>query len=204
MKRIVLRCATQKLFNEVSDSSKAWQRKLSTAVTYCYEDNQYKFWTYTNQNDLLCYLNDNYIIGFNNILFDSSLILGEKYHMNDDGSVTDGKNAWKNYDLYIEIKKRILRCCNKTIKETLDIMKKSFSLHNRGVYTLENIVIATVGERLKNKSDPDTVELYKQKKIIELLQRNLQETRITKHLYDFIKKYKYVINGNYDIIKFKE
>lgn len=204
MKRIVLRCATQKLFNEVSDSSKAWQRKLSTAVTYCYEDNQYKFWTYTNQNDLLYYLNNNYIIGFNNILFDSSLILGEKYHMNDDGSVTDGKNGWKNYDLYIEIKKRILSCCNKTIKETLDIMKKSFSLHDRGVYTLENIVIATVGERLKNKSDPDTVELYKQKKIIELLQRNLQETRITKHLYDFIKKYKYVINGNYDIIKFKE
>lgn len=202
IKHIVFDCETQKLFNEVADRSKTWLLKMSTCVTYCYEEDQYKFWTYTNQNDLLSYLNGNLIIGFNSITFDCPLILGETCKIDAEGNVSNGKYSWSNYDIYIEIKKRLTRTVGKSIKETFEIMKKNFSLHEKGVYKLDSVAIATLGDRGKNGNGCEAVELFKQKKILELLQYNLQDVRITKQLYDFIKKHKYVINGNFDIIKF--
>lgn len=201
-KHIVFDCETQKLFSEVTDGSKPWLLKMSTCVTYCYEDDKYKFWTYLTQNNLLSYLNGNVVIGFNSITFDCPLILGETCKIDASGNVSNEKYSWSNYDIYIEIKKRLTRTVGKSVKETLEIMRKNFSLHERGVYTLDSIAIATLGDRGRNVSGCEAVELFKQKKILELLQYNLQNVRIIKQLYDFIKEYKYAINGNFDIIKF--
>ena len=70
MKKIVLDCGTQKGFNEIKDGKRTWDLLMSTAVTFDYDDNQYRFWTYLNKNDLLEYLNGNYIIGYNSITFE--------------------------------------------------------------------------------------------------------------------------------------
>lgn len=201
-KHIVFDCETQKLFSEIADGTKPWLLKMSTCVTYCYEEDQYKFWTYTNQNDLLEYLNGNIVIGFNSITFDCPLLLGENHKIDANGNSSNGKYSWSNYDIYIEIKKRLTRTVGKSIKETFEIMKKNFSLHEKGIYKLDSVAIATLGGKCKNGNGLEAVELFKQKKIMELIQYNLQDVRITKQLYDFIKKFGYAINGNFDIIKF--
>jgi len=201
MDKIVLDIETQKMFNEISDGTKPWLLKMSVAVTYSYNNDEYKFWTYTNQDELLQYLNGNVVIGFNSINFDSPVLLGENHKLDENGNSSNGKYSWTNYDIFIEIKKRLYRTVNKPIQETFSAMKKNFNIHEKGVYKLDSIAIATLGKG-KNGSGGNAVELFRQKKIIELFEYNLQDVRVTKQLYDFLKTYKYIINGNFDIIKF--
>ena len=203
MKRIVLDCETQKMWNEINDQTKTWDLKLSTAVTYCYDNDEYKFWTYMQQNDLLDYLNGNLVIGYNSIKFDCPLILGEGCKLDENGNCTNGKYTWSNFDILIEIYKRLYSCKDKPISKTFEAMKKNFSPANRGVYKLNSIAIATLGHGKTTKSGDEAVELFKTKKIIELLQNNLNDCRVTKQVYDFIRKFGYVLNGNFDVIKLK-
>jgi len=203
MKHIVFDCETQKLFQEIKDRSKVWDLKMSTTVTYCYEEDMYRFWTYTVQNDLLEYLNGNFVIGFNSIGFDSPLLLGEKYVVDDNTLVsTNGKYSWTNYDILVEIRKRLYGTVGKPLSTLQEAMRKNFSLNQKGVYSLDNICIATLNHH-KNGHGEDAVSLFRAKKILELVNYNLQDVRLTKQLYDFIRKYKYVVNGNFDICKFE-
>lgn len=201
MKKIVLDCGTQKGFNEIKDGKRTWDLLMSTAVTFDYDDNQYRFWTYLNKNDLLEYLNGNYIIGYNSITFDCPLLLGEKHKIDENGNFSNDKYQWTNFDLFIEIKKRLFKTVNQPISKTFEAMKKHFNIAEKGVYTLSSVSIATLGN-IKNLMKDDSIELFKQKKIIELIQYNLQQTRMIKELYEFLKRQKYIINGNFDIIKF--
>lgn len=199
MKHIVLNIQTQKTYSEIADGNRPWLLKMSTAVTYEFNNDSYKFWTYINQKDLIEYLNKNTVIGFNSMTFESPILLGEKHKLDVNGNSTNGEYSWINYDILIEIRKRLYRTLNKPVKETFDAHKKNFSPNQKGVYSLNGITSATIG---KWNDKIDCVELYKQKKIIELFNFNLNVTRNIKQLYDFIKKYKYIINGNFDIIKF--
>lgn len=201
MKKIVLDCETQKKFSDILDGRRTWDLLLSTAVTYCFDDDEYRFWTVLNKNNLMEYLNGNYIIGYNSLTFDCPLLMGETHQYDENGNSSNSKYAWQNYDIYIEIKKRLLKTKDKPIKETFEALKKSFKLSDRGVYTLKSVAIATLN-RLNYKDYGDSTELFKQKKILDLVESNLQNTRIVKQLYQFVQKYRYIINGNYDIIKF--
>ena len=55
----------------------------------------------------------------------------------------------------------------------------------------------------KNGEGADAPMLFQQGRIVELFQYNLQDVRITKELFNFIQKYKYLVTGSYDIIQFK-
>jgi len=45
------------------------------------------------------------------------------------------------------------------------------------------------------------VELFKTSRLLELVQCNLEKLRYIKALYEFLIKFKYLINGDYDILK---
>jgi hypothetical protein len=45
-------------------------------------------------------------------------------------------------------------------------------------------------------------DLFQQGKLIELFQYNLQDVRVTKSLYEFIRERKYIITGGYDVVSF--
>lgn len=202
MDKIVLDCEIQKSLSELKDRSRIWDLKLSTAVTYSYKDNVYRFWTYTNQTDLLEYLNGNAVIGFNSINFDSPLLLGESHKLDDKGNSSNGKYSWINYDIMHECKKHLYAIPETaTIKEVFDTFRKNFSSSTKGSYSLSGISTATLN--LKSKYNCDSVDLFKSKRILELIEHNLQNVRLTKQVYDFIKKHGYILNGDYDVIQFR-
>ena len=200
MKKIVFDCETQKLFSEVKDRSKVWDLKLSTAVTYDYSIDYYQFWTVNQQTQLLEYLNGNFVIGFNSIGFDNPLIMGENHKLDEKGNSSNGKYSWINYDILVEIKKKLYAIPDGTpIQEIFSIFRKNFSPADKGVYQLNAIAKATLNYG-KSGDGSNAVELFRQKRILELVNYNLQDVRITKQIYDFIKQFHYVVNGSYDII----
>lgn len=203
MDKIVFDVETQKLFSDLKDRSKIWDLKMSTAVTYSYKEDLYKFWTYNTQTDLLEYLNGNIVIGFNSIGFDSPLLMGETHKLDEKGNSSNGKYSWINFDIMHECKKHLYAVPDTaTIKEVFDIFRKNFSTNIKGCYSLDGIATATLNHK-KNGHGEDAVELFRSKRILELIQYNLQDVRLTKQLYDFILKYGYVVNGGYDIVQFR-
>lgn len=198
--KIVLDCETQKMFQEIKDRSHIWDLKLSTAVTFSYKENRYRFWTYTKQEDLLEYLTGNTVIGFNSITFDCPLIMGESHKLDVKGNSASGKYYWVNYDILHELKKKLYAIDDKTpINEVFDIFRKNFSASGKGTYSLEGVVNATLNYNYVRKEDP--IELFRTKKILDLFEFNLQNVRLTKQLYEFILKHKYLLNGQFDVIR---
>lgn len=204
MDHIVFDCETQKLFSEIKDRSKVWDLKLSTAITYSYNEDIYKFWSYSTQNDLLDYLNGNIVIGFNSVIFDSPLLMGDKYSCDPTGiTCSDGTHSWTNFDILFECKKHLYGLPkDATIKQVNEEQRKNYSISQRGIYTLDSICTATLNHK-KNGHGENAVDLFRCKRIKELFEYNLQDVRLTKQLYDFIKKHGYIVNGAYDIIQLR-
>lgn len=199
MDTIVFDIETQKGFNDIPNRDEVWDMLLASCVTYSYNNDEYKFWTYLKKDDLLSYLNNNYLVGFNSISFDLRVLLGKNMKINDDFSVECNNFKCDNYDIYMIIQKAI--SAKNTYNEVIDFMRKSPTIQ-RGLYSLNALSIATLGNTIKkNGSGGFAPELYKTKKLLELLEYNLQDVRVTKKLYDFMRKFRYVINGNYDIVK---
>lgn len=202
MKTVVYDCETQKLFDEIPDKKNVWDLLMSTAVTYCYETDDYKFWTYNTQTELIQYLNGSQVIGFNTLRFDNPLLLGEDYTIEDDGLCRSVKLgvAWKNYDIYVEIIKVLLSITKKPMSEVMVEVCKFRP--PKGVYNLDSLAQATLNHK-KSADGLAAVEFFRSKKILELIQYNQQDVRVTKQLYEFIRKNGYIINGNYDVMKFR-
>lgn len=203
MDTIVFDLETQKSFNDIPNRNNVWDMLMSTCVTYSYNEDSYKFWTYLKKDDLLAYLNGNTLIGFNSINFDLRVLLGENMNVMDDYySVIceDKKFRCENEDIYLNIYKAL---SGKTrYSEVMDFMRRNPN-NQRGIYSLNSIAIATLGNTIKkNGTGAFAPELYKTKKLLELLQYNLQDVRVTKKLWQFIKQFGYIINGNFDIVKF--
>lgn len=201
MKKIVLDCSCQKNFNEIKDGAKVYDLLMSTAVTYDYSDDTYRFWTSSNKDELSKYLCDNLVIGYNSMSFDSPIIIGSSHKLANDGTSIGDNVRWKNYDLFVEIKKRLYRTVNDPIQKTFETMKKNFNLAEKGVYTLGGVCTATFGNPKYNMKD-NSVELFKQRKILDLINFNLNQTRMIKKLYEFSQKFGYIVNANFDIVKF--
>lgn len=109
MKRIVFDIETQKLFSEIKNKNNIWDLLMSTCVTYCFEDDEYKFWTYLTKDSLLEYLNGNMLIGFNSINFDLRVLLGPDTVIHDDFTVSSQSKNFKcsNYDIYLNVHRAI-------------------------------------------------------------------------------------------------
>lgn len=196
---IVYDVETQKLDKHVPGGwDNIFGMGLASAVTYNSKTDLYEFW---KDPEKLCeYLNGNVVVGFNSIWFDSKVLLGNDRIIELDGSTKNEKYSWKNIDIYVEMWRNILSLDKSNYPEILKKIKEQKIQH--GIFGLGPTSAATLNIT-KSGHGEDAPMLYQQGRFFELLEYNLQDVRVTKELYLFIKKYRYMVNGNYDIIQFK-
>ena len=132
------------------------------------------------------------------MLFDSKVLLGNGRTIEPNGVTRNEKFGWHNFDMYIEMFRILFKMDKSNYPEIIKKMKP----HAKGVFALHDVTKATLNHT-KNGEGADAPMLFQQGRIVELFQYNLQDVRITKELFNFIQKYKYLVTGSYDIIQFK-
>ena len=195
-------CETQKYAEDpsVGGWNNVYGMDLSSCVTYDSKTDNYTFWDHLSRERLCDYLNGKIVVSFNGILFDSKLLLGNDRTIELNGSTKNIKNCWFNVDIYIEIWRRILNLDKSNYPKIIEELKKQ--RFNKGIFALKDIAFATLNHT-KSGDGADAPMLFKQGRIVELLQYNLQDVRVTKELFQFIQKYKYCVTGSYDIVSFR-
>jgi hypothetical protein len=193
-------CETQKLADEVPGGwDNVYGMGLSSAVTYDSKTDNYNFWDHNSREKLCEYLNGKNVVGFNSIMFDSKLLLGDNRIIELDGSTKNSKYGWKNIDIYVEIFRRIFQMDKSNYPELLKKMQAK--KHQKGVFGLKDIAGATLNHT-KSGDGAMAPILFREGKLAELYGYNLQDVRVTKELFQFILKYRYCVTGGFDIVKF--
>ena len=92
IKYIVVDTETQKHADQVSGG---WDNiegmGFASAVTYSSQLDRYVFWKSNQREDLCKYLNNQLVVSFNGINFDTKLLLGNDRVLNNNGSTENGK-----------------------------------------------------------------------------------------------------------------
>jgi hypothetical protein len=172
---------------------------MSSAVTYSSASDKYKFWP-SDQRDALCsYLNKQVVVTFNGIMFDSKLLLGNDRVIEDNGATSNDKYSWINADIYVEMWRHILQLDRSDYSAIVKkIQEQKFP---KNVFGLDPIAKNTLGVS-KSGEGAHAPDLFQQGRLLELFEYNLQDVRVTRQLYMFIKQWKYVITGGFDIVSF--
>jgi hypothetical protein len=197
---VVLKCDSQKNFNEIPKKTEIWNLQLSIATTYSYGEDRYRIWTQSKQKDLLKYLDGKNIVCYNGVGFDIPLIVGYQfkdpnYHIHIEGN----KNISYISDIFMLLMGCVYR--TNTLDTTLDTMRRK-PLSNLRSFSLYNIYTATINREINKKIyDVRPPDLYNARKILELVECNMYKLRTIKKLYEFILLNRYVVNGDYDVIK---
>jgi hypothetical protein len=173
---------------------------MSSAVTYCSYHDTYKFWPESSRDDLCAYMNGKLIVTFNGIMFDSKLLLGDDRLIESNGATSNGTYSWINADIYIEMWRNILDMDRSDYPAIIQKIKEQ--KFPKGIFNLDGITTNTLKLR-KLGNGSKAPELFQQGKHLELFEYNLQDTRVTKELYLFIKRYRYLVTGSYDVVSFK-
>ena len=204
---LVYDCETKFMANEVKGS---WGNisgmGLASCVVYDSKIDEYLFFGPDSNKEVCKYFNNRIVIGFNNFNFDSKLLLGDdktclesSYHQ-----VSSPFGNWIEHDIYLDIYNYVLPSSkiSYTYHAIIEMLKNKKYRGESGVYNLKYVCMNTLGVT-KNDVAENGPKYYKEGKFSKLFQYNLQDVRLTKMLYEFIIKYKYIVNGNYDIIKFE-
>jgi hypothetical protein len=199
---IVYDCETQKYAEDPSVGGwhNVYGMEMSSAVTYDSKTDNYTFWDHLSRERLCEFLNGKLVISFNGIMFDSRLLLGNDRTIELNGMTRNIKYGWNNIDLYVEIFRRIFKMDKSNYPKIIETMQAK--KHAKGVFGLHDVTIATLNHT-KTGDGAEAPMLFKQGRIVELFQYNLQDVRVTKELFQFILKYKYLVTGSYDIVQFK-
>lgn len=197
---IVLKCETQKTFEQIGKKSNIWELLLSIATTYSYGENRYRIWTYNKQQDLIKYLDGKNIVCFNGTRFDIPLITGKKFEDRTYMLPIDGNREYSVVsDIFMHILHVIYR--TSTYTDTVEKLNKS-PIMNMQSYSLYNVYCNTLNRNVSKKTyNVKTTELFENKKILELIEVSLFKLRMVKELYEFILKNRYIVNGDFDILK---
>jgi hypothetical protein len=195
---IVVDCETQKYDHQVEGGyTNIYGMGLSCAVTYHSGADLYRFW---DDREALCnYLSGNIVVTFNGITFDSVLLLGNDRILETNGITKNDKYWWINADIYVEMWRRILSLPKGNYPDIVEKIKSQKI--PKGVFNLDALARNTL-DKMKFGRGIDAPELFQQGRLLELYQYNLQDVRVTKELYIFIKTRKYLITGGYDVVKF--
>jgi hypothetical protein len=197
---VVLKCESQKTFDTLKVKSNIWELMPSIMSTYSYKEDRYRIWTYNKKSDLLKYLSGKNIVCFNGVRFDIPLITGCKftdvhYLLSIDGC--DQRSVVS--DIFMHVMHVIYKS-NSFGDVSLKMNKKP--IMNMQSYSLYNIYCNTLNKNINKKLyDINCSQLFQNKKILELVEVNLYKLRIVKQLYEFILKNRYVVNGDFDIVK---
>lgn len=180
---------------EVNSTPKGWNSPedlgFASAVAYDYATDQYYFFLHDEgRQDLIDLLHGKRAITFNGIKFDSRVVLG-----NDRCSDRNGRTGlkqtwwWENIDLLLEyIKARF--DYNNVAEAEARLGDKT--IHD-GTFGLDGLAEGTLGLN-KTGHGAKAPLLYQQRKYAELLAYNLQDVRLTRKLFDFVRVYGYLID----------
>ena len=197
---VIFDCESQKLAEDVEGGwSNVYGHGLSSCVTYDSKTDNYTFWDHKSREKLCKYLNGKITISFNGIMYDSKLLLGDKRIIDMNGSTRNDKYSWNNIDIYVEIFRNIFKMDKTDYPKILETMK--IRRHSAGIFALEDITRATLNCSKSGEGAMAPV-LFQEGRIVELFQYNLQDVRILKKLFDFIRERKYIVTGTYDIVRF--
>lgn len=166
---------------------------FASGVTYDYATDLYEFFLHPEGAEgLKTKLTNRIGITFNGIKFDSRVLLGNEREINQGFTLSaDRAYMWFNYDILLEyIKARFNYATVADAEERLGDRK----IHD-GSFNLDALGKATLGIG-KTGHGAHAPVLYQAKQYDALLSYNLQDTRLTKKLFDFIRAYSYVVDGH--------
>ena len=197
---IVMDAETKLLADQVEGGwNNVYGMGMSSAVTYCSATDMYKFWPDISRDHLCRYLHGKVVVTFNGIQFDSKLLLGDNRIIEPNGVTRNDKYKWANADIYVEIWRHIF---NMDKSDYPAIIKK---IHGqkfpKGTFNLDSVATNTL-KISKSGDGAHAPALYQQGRIVELFEYNLQDVRVEKELYLFIKKMRYIVTGGFDVVSF--
>jgi len=177
---------------------------FGSAVAYSYDKDQYFFFLHEQgRAGLIELLDCNKAIGFNSIKFDSRVVLGNDRRFDEAGDTwrpgteSEPYVIWKNTDLLLEYIKA--RFDYDTVGEAEGRLGDR-AIHD-GSFSLDGIAEGTFGMK-KIGHGAHAPLLYQQEKYAELLEYNLHDVRLTKLLYEFSLKHKYVVDRKGRVVRF--
>jgi hypothetical protein len=204
---IVYDIETRNTTDEVGGWNHVFEMGIATCVTYSYNENLYRFWDHTEKDHrkLLDYMNGCIAVGFNTINFDSKVLLGNNRKLLPNGSTAGNpfgeskQYGWKNFDIFAEIWRTIFKTNN--IVDALRQQGEAKQFHVSGLFTLDSLAQNTLGGYCMKTTNGKTAPAkFKMGMLKELWEYNLQDVRTEKELFEFIRKYKYIINGQFDMV----
>lgn len=199
---VILKCEVQKTYSEIKKRSNVWELLLSVATTYSYKEDKYRFWTYQTKDQLIKYLNEKHIVCFNGVKFDIPLLLGE-YCCDPTFIIKSDRNKFFSVATDLFMKTMMLIYRENIYSDKLFEKMSKHPLTNFGSYSLNSFIQCTLGVK-DTTSNSICVELFKKSKTLDLIQQNLCKLRYIKNLYEFLVRFKYLINGDYDVIKYND
>jgi hypothetical protein len=170
---------------------------FASAVTYSYADERYRFFIHDQGKfNLLDFLAGKNAVSFNGIKFDSRVILSNKRGVTKDGITSYGDTGFGNCDLLLEyIRARFGDPDVGTSEKRLG----DKAIHD-GSFSLDGLAEGTFGQH-KTGHGAKAPILYREGKIAELLEYNLQDVRLTKKLFDFIRQYGFVVDRSGRVVR---
>ncbi len=163
---------------------------FGSAVAYSYYQDRYYFFLHRNGLlSLRALLNKSRVITFNGINFDSQIVLGRTRSVRKNGEkyglTIQHKNCqWIEYDIFVQCLRSVYN-----LSEDVDAKKRV----SPGGFKLDDIAKKTIRKK-KVGNGAEAPKLYQQKRYDELFSYNLQDVRITKMLFDHIKKFGWIKN----------
>ncbi len=194
----------------IEAQNKIFELGIGVAVTYSYKENSYRIWGDTHEEHvaLLNYMNGATCVTFNGVGFDSRVLLGNDRKILPNGSTTgnpfgdEREWGWKNFDMFVEIWKAIFQ--TKNVVEAMEKQKTARQYHVKGLFNLDNIVKNTLGGSIRKLSNGITaVDHYKEGNLVKLHEYCVQDVRVERQLFEFVRDRKYIVAGNFDIVKFE-
>lgn len=168
---------------------------IGSSVAYSTKNSRYFFYLHDkDRSKLIDLLNGQKVVTYNGINFDSKLLLGADRTIertpNGMGILVTSKDRtvqWVEFDIYLQILK-----AQHNLKDAIDVIKK-YPKSAKGGLKLGGVASATIGAEYDKTGDAeDAPLLYQAQNYASLLEYNLQDTALTKELYEFIIKNNYV------------
>lgn len=163
---------------------------LGSAVAYSFNQDRYFFFLHdSDKSKLIDLLNGNRVITYNGVRFDSKVVLGEDREIEKTesglGIIVYNKSRtvkWLELDIYLQILKS-----QYNLTDDISAIGK-FPKSGKGGLKLDGVTKSTLGavQHKTASSGAEAPGMYKAGDYSSLLEYNLQDTILTKKLYDFI------------------
>lgn len=172
---------------------------FASAVVYDYSKDQYFFFLHEDgRQGLIDLLHTKTAITFNGIKFDSRVVLGNDRNVDSTGNTSDAKRiwGWNNIDLLLEYIKA--RFEYKNVAQAEQRLGDK-AIHD-GSFSLDGIAEGMFGLH-KTGHGANAPVLYQSKKYEELFSYNLHDVRLTKKIFDFVRKYSFIVDRSDRIVR---